>query len=461
MTWLRDTIAGRTIVVLVLGLGSILALAQYLYQSHIEREVTARNVESVVERLLIMADTILSIEPEKRDDSAHRMSGGPLELHWGREPLATAGGSLDEIAQRLRDRLIEKSPTLSSLGLVMGTSRSIDLAHHTAKGFDDQHTTLISLPLRDGSWLNVTLARVQTTRAVSPSVLLSAMLGSFGIVLVSVLMGRWLTRPLENLAVGARRLFLTSENLSLPETGTREVRTLASAINDLQRRIRRLVDDRTQMLAAVSHDLRSPLTRLRLRVESVADHVTRRSIIADLDEMEAMIDATLSFLRDDMASEKVQQVDVAAILETIADDATDAGHQVVIEAPGGLVVSGRHLALKRALTNLVQNAVKYGGAAHVTAKSDGTQISIAIKDKGPGIPSERLESVFDPFYRLEPSRGRGTGGHGLGLTIARAVMRAHGGHLRLENLKPRGLQALVELPIGTSISEPPADASRA
>ncbi len=448
MTWLRDTIAGRTIVVLVLGLGSILALAQYLYQSHIERDVTARSVDSVVERLLIMADTILSIEPEKRDVAAHRMSGGPLELHWGREPLATAGGNLDEVAIRLRDRLIERLPTLTALGLVIGTSRSVDTAHHQmAKGFDDQHTTLISLPLNDASWLNITLARVQTTRAVSPSVLLSALLGGLGVVLISYLMGRWLTRPLENLAYGARRLFLTTDNLPLPEAGTREVRTLASAINDLQRRIRRLVDDRTQMLAAVSHDLRSPLTRLRLRIENVSDHAMKRSVIADLDEMEAMIDATLSFLRDDMASETVQQVDVAAILETLADDAADAGQKVVIDAPRSLVIAGRHLALKRALTNLLQNAVKYGGSAHVTAKLEGAKIRIAIADEGAGIPDDKLEAVFDPFYRLDPSRGRGTGGHGLGLTIARSVMRAHGGDVKLHNIQPRGFQAVIELPI--------------
>lgn len=281
MTWLRDTIAGRTIVVLVLGLGSILALAQYLYQSHIEREVTARSVDGVVERLLIMADTIVSVEPEKRDADAHRMSGGPLELHWGREALATVGGNLDEVALHLRDQLIERSPVLATLGLVIGTSRSVEPVHQTTKGQDDLHTTLVSIPLSDGSWLNVTLARVQTTRAASPSVLLSAVLGSLGVVLVSVLMSRWLTRPLENLATGARRLFLTSENPPLPETGTREVRTLASAINDLQRRIHRPVDDRTQMLAAVSHDLRSPLTRRRLRAETVSHLATRRSIIAD------------------------------------------------------------------------------------------------------------------------------------------------------------------------------------
>jgi two-component system, OmpR family, sensor kinase len=262
-----------------------------------------------------------------------------------------------------------------------------------------------------------------------------------------VLMGRWLTRPLDRLAGDARRLFQTSENVPLAETGTREVRTLASAINDLQHRIKRLVDDRTQMLAAVSHDLRTPLTRLRLRIESVPNPCVRRSIEADLDEMEAMIDATLAFLRDDMASEEVEQVDLAAIIHTIADNAADAGQTVEVDIPRSIVVSGRHLALKRALTNLTQNGIKYGGSVAISAVIEDSRIGISIKDEGPGIPADKLDAVFEPFYRIEPSRGRRTGGHGLGLTVARTILRAHGGDVVLSNRTPRGLEAVVTLPV--------------
>ena len=456
MSWLTDTIAGRTIVVLLLGLGSSLALAQYLYQTGIEREVTASNVESLTDRLISLTHTITTFEPAKRDDAAHRMSGGPLELHWGRDPLAIAGGSLDPMTIMLRDRLLSRAAPLAEGGMVIGTSREgepSDSSQTNDRSGHGNHTTLISLPLSDGSWLNVTLARVQTARVASPSLLLSAAIGALAVVLVSILMGRWLTRPLDRLATGARHLFLTSENAPLPEAGTREVRTLASSINDLQLRIRRLMDDRTQMLAAVSHDLRTPLTRLRMRASSLADRDIQRSMEADLDEMEAMIDATLAFLRDDMSSESVEPVDVAAILQTIATDAADAGQQVEVEAPRSLVVVGRHLALKRALTNLVQNAVKYGGSAAITVVVIGGSARIVINDDGPGIAADRLETVFEPFFRIEPSRGRTTGGHGLGLTVARTIARAHGGDVTLRNRKPRGLQAELTLPV-TATSSP-------
>ena len=444
MSWLRDTIAGRTILVLVVGLGSILALAQYLYQTGIEREVTVRNADEVVERLVVLTESIASYPPEKRDDAAHRMSGGPIELHWAREPLATPGGNLDEVTLHLRDRLLARAPRLGGRGLIVGSSRPEKSV--TDGATDHNHITLISLPLEDGTWLNVSLARVQSTRASLPSAGLSILLGAIGVITLAALMGRWLTAPLDRLATSAQRLSLPGESAPLPATGTREVRTLAAAINDLLVRIRRLVDDRTGMLAAVSHDLRTPLTRLRLRAARLNDADARRSIETDLDEMEAMIDATLSFLRDDVAKEPVEAVDLVAILVTIANDATDAGHTIELQAPRSLVVTGRHLALKRALSNLVQNALKYGKTAKVTAALDSRIVRILIQDEGPGIPREMLETVFEPFYRLEASRGRSTGGHGLGLTSARSILRAHGGDVMLANGRPCGLEARVTLP---------------
>ncbi len=447
MSWLGDTIAGRTILVLVLGIGSILVFAQYLYQSGIEREISVRNTETIVERLLAVADTITSVEADQRDDAAHRLSGGLLELHWGREPLATAGGDLDGVTQALRDRLLARSSRLRDNGLIIGTSRSDARVEGTLKARDETHTTLISLLLSDASWLNVTLARVQVARANSPSVILSAALGALGIVMVSILMSRWLTQPLERLATGARRLFVTSDNAPLPETGTREVRTLAAAINDLQRRIGRLVDDRTQMLAAVSHDLRTPLTRLRLRTAGLENAQLRRSIEDDIGEMEQMIDATLAFLRYDLPAETIAPVDLAAIIATIASDSADAGHEVIVTSPRHLVVDGRHLAIKRALSNLLQNALKYGSNPTLTATSTDGVVTICVRDDGPGIPADKLETVFEPFQRLEPSRARRSGGHGLGLTVARSIARAHGGDVVLRNRSPSGLEARMTLPV--------------
>lgn len=221
---------------------------------------------------------------------------------------------------------------------------------------------------------------------------------------------------------------------------------LARAINELQERIRKLIDGRTQMLAAVSHDLRTPLTRLRLRIATIPDAKARHKAEADLDEMEEMIAATLSFLRDDVLKEKVEAVDIMAILATLEAEALDAGEQISIEGPRHIVVPGRHLALKRALGNLVQNALKYGGAACVRVAHGLDRIVITVEDDGPGLAPEQLAQMFEPFVRGEPSRARATGGHGLGLTVARTILRSHGGDVTLANKQPKGLVARVELP---------------
>ncbi|MBU1211113.1 MAG: HAMP domain-containing protein [Alphaproteobacteria bacterium] len=440
---LTDTIAGRTVLVLVLGLGSILFLAQYLYQVASERELLASNANRVAERLLVLAETITAVKPETRDTTAHSLSGGPLELHWSEEPLSTAGGRLDSAARTLRTYLLERAPALSSRGLIFGTSSA-----SPATDGDQDHTTVISLGLEDGSWLNVTLARVQSTRVSSPSFLVSLLVGALGVVVVAVLLSIWLTRPLNLLAKEARTLFVSGDDgRPVAETGTREVRTVAAAINEMHRRIDRLISDRTQMLAAISHDLRTPLTRLRLRATAIDDETLKKSVDHDLDEMEQMIDAALGFLKEGTDCEPVEPVDIAAILQTIADDAQDAGHAVDVELPRSVVVKGRHLALKRALTNLVNNAVRHGGAATITVRRDKREAVIIITDPGPGIPPDKLETVFEPFRRLDDARNLEKGGYGLGLTVARSVARSHGGDVILANRPEGGLAATFRLPV--------------
>ncbi len=444
MKWLPDTIASRTILVLMAGLGAIIVLAQLLYQQGIRHELSHAQTERLADRLLSLAETITSVAPELRDETAHRLSGGAIELHWARQPLTTQGGELEPDVVGLRDELLRRWPQLRGSGLVLGTSRTQG-AHENSPEFDDAHTTLMSLRLADDSWLNVTLVKTQPPRATSPSLITSIVLSALGVALVSILMSRWLTRPLDDLAEASRRLFVTADSIPLQESGTREVRTLAAAINELQLRISRLIDDRTGMLAAVSHDLRTPLTRLRLRVANIADAGLRSSIEADLDEMDEMIEATLEFLRTDKEREPIQPVDIRAILDTISANAADAGHTVEVSAPRHLVIDGRHLALKRALGNVVQNAVKYAGSARVTASIEKDQAQIVVSDDGPGVPHDQLEAVFAPFYRVEKSRARTTGGHGLGLTVARSIARSHGGDVVLSNRIPHGLDAVVTL----------------
>jgi hypothetical protein len=214
----------------------------------------------------------------------------------------------------------------------------------------------------------------------------------------------------------------------------------------MQGRIRSLISDRTQALAAVSHDLKTPITRLRLKAEALRNRKLAASIRGDLAEMEEMLDQTLAYLRGDPDDEPFRKLDLAALLQTLADDAADAGRQALFSG-GPLTIEGRPLALKRALGNLVGNAVKYGDEAEIDLRRDGDAAIITIDDNGPGIPEERIEEAFQPFKRLEASRSRDTGGFGLGLAIARAAVVGHGGAVTLANRPEGGLRATVMLPL--------------
>jgi signal transduction histidine kinase len=262
---------------------------------------------------------------------------------------------------------------------------------------------------------------------------------------------RRLTRPVRDLAEAADRLGRDVNAPPLPENGPTEVATAAHAFNTMAERIRRFVSDRTQMLAAIGHDLKTPITRLKLRAELLDDDEQRRKIIGDLEEMEAMIAATLAFARDDAAAEPSVRLDLAALCRTVLDEAADANPEladhIAYAGPEHLAVRARPVALKRALANLVGNAIVYGGSARLSLQEASPgQVRIAIDDDGPGVPEDELEGVFQPFRRLEASRNRETGGTGLGLTIARNILRAHGGDVVLGNRQGGGLTALATMP---------------
>jgi signal transduction histidine kinase len=219
----------------------------------------------------------------------------------------------------------------------------------------------------------------------------------------------------------------------------------------MQERLRRFIADRTQMLAAMSHDLRTPLTRLRLRAEFIAGLQQRRKMLADLDEMEAMVDATLDFARDDTYREPRSLVNLSVLIEDICEDAADAGGTVTFSGPQGVELHCRPAMARRALVNLVENAVKYGRRARVDLVGNAVLAVITVDDDGPGIPEQEHENVFAPFYRLEGSRNRGTGGVGLGLSVARTIAREHGGDITLVNRDGGGLRVCMELPAHGSI----------
>lgn len=304
----------------------------------------------------------------------------------------------------------------------------------------------VSVRLADGRWLNAaTLVPFNAPAWAWPS-LLSMGLMALAILVIVVFSVRRITRPLRTLAAAADRFGRGQDGAPPAEAGPEEVRRTIHAFNEMQDRLRRFVADRTGMLAAISHDLRTPITTLRLRAEFIEDPETRDKILETLAEMQQMTEATLAFLREDAAREDSRQVDVAALIQSLCDDLADAGREVAFAGAVRTPLVCRPVALKRALANLVENAVAYGARARVALEEDGAELRIVVDDDGPGIPPERMEEIFEPFVRLEGSRSRETGGVGLGLAIARSIARGHGGDVILENRPEGGLRAILRLP---------------
>jgi signal transduction histidine kinase len=303
----------------------------------------------------------------------------------------------------------------------------------------------------DQGWLIVTIPVPPPRPWHSPRFLQAFAVMTVAAAALSFWAVRQLTGPVGTLAAAAERLGRDVNAPPLPEDGPDEVARAAVAFNTMARRISRFVSDRTFLLTAIGHDLRTPITRLRLRSEFIEDDELRTKFLADLSELDGMVSATLAFGRDTSDQEPAVQLDLAALLRTVLDEATDAWpdspEAFVYAGQEHLTVQGRMMMLKRAFANLVTNAMKYGGAARValTPPANG-HVVITIEDDGPGVPPDQLERVFDPFYRVESSRNRETGGTGLGLPIARNIFRAHGGDVVLANRAGGGARAVVTLP---------------
>ncbi len=264
------------------------------------------------------------------------------------------------------------------------------------------------------------------------------------LVIVLYVAARNITRPLSALARATDSVGRDARPQPLEERGARELRVAARAFNTMQDRLHRYLDSRTRVLAAMSHDLKTPLTRLRLQVETLDNPAAEARIGRELDEMEAMVREALALFRGVEDGELAVPVDLNTLLAQVRQEFTDMGAQVSVTG-GAQPFTGRPQALKRCLTNLVANAVKFGTRADIELE-DGAVLAIYVRDRGPGIPGAELERVFEPFYRLESSRSRDSGGTGLGLSIARDIAQAHGGSLRLRNLPAGGLEAELRLP---------------
>ena len=303
----------------------------------------------------------------------------------------------------------------------------------------------LSISIAGGQWLNV------STRFERPPIQwpLYSML-TFGLTAMALLVAvSWfvmtgLLGPLRRLARASERLGRGEDIDALPERGPQEVRELTAGFNRMQDRLTRFVADRTRVLAALGHDLRSPLTAMRVHSEMVEEDETRESLVATVEEMQSMVEATLTFAKGLSGNEPMQDVDLQSFLEALRGDMVVP---FVLSDGPEVTVRLRPNAIRRALRNVIENAVRYGGSATLGWISADGEIEISVTDRGPGIPTAELERVFDPFFRLEESRSLETGGHGLGLSIARSILRAQGGEISLANHPDGGLIATIRLPV--------------
>lgn len=304
----------------------------------------------------------------------------------------------------------------------------------------------VSILLPDGYWLNAATHQVINPPGYLRAILISTLISVLVVSLAAFFIARRIAQPLRDLAMAAERLGRGENVEALNDTdGPQEVRRTAAAFNAMKARLRRFVADRTRMLAAVSHDLRTPITNLRLRVEMLEDAEARERMLATLDELRQTAETMLALAREE-AGEEPRPADLASLVDSVCTDLAESGQPVTCAPAEKIPIICRPVALRRIIRNLVENAVTYGGNAHVAVGRADGMLAVTIDDDGPGIADPDLERVFEPFVRLETSRSRRTGGAGLGLSIARSLAHAHGGDITLVRRPEGGLRATLRLP---------------
>ena len=458
--FLPNGLFGQTLAILLAGLIVSHAVGSWFYTTDREQAVRAVGGFAAAQRIANLTRLIEDAPPEWRSRIVAAASDQAFRISLSAEPPAgKPAGDNFPIVRAIKDFLIEQL----SLGSARQPRVSASLPNAPPSagwhpmmghgpmmhGFGPMGGFLdlqVAIPLPDGQWLAFATALPESGPSFSRQFLLSMGLMAIIILAVSVWAVRRVTAPLASLSAAAEQLGNDLNAPPIPETGTIETRQASHAFNTMQARLRGLIENRTRMLAAISHDLRTPLTLLRLRVENVDNATEREKMLATIAEMDAMVTTTLAFARDEATAETRRPTDLAALVQSIVDDMADTDAPVRMEPAEPVVQDCRPAALKRAIRNLIDNAVKYGKKANVAIKPKPKSIEITIDDEGPGIPEQELSRVFEPFYRLEESRSPETGGVGLGLAIAYSIVQAHQGELRLSNRPAGGLRASVMLP---------------
>jgi len=419
-------------------------------------QIAALVLASTVTLHLVVTTAFLINRPDRPDsppDGAHQLTDAALLL----------GSAKPDDRSRLIADLARAFPKLNIETLAPGTATGVEdndsqhlhgFRRHLGRGYKvvqlapegDAHRIGIELP--DGTVIAGHVESGPRPWFWGTPWLITLMTAFICITVLGLWAARALATPLSSFARAAENFSLDGEADPLPERGPEEIRSVARALNRMHERIARLMSDRTRMLAAISHDLRTPITRLRLRAEFIEDEGNRKRMLIDLDQMRSMLESVLSLLRNDRKIEAITLVDIASTLQLIADQFGDMGHVVHYDGPASATAAARPDDLHRGVTNLVENAVRFGAEVTIRLDVSGTTLVIDVEDDGPGISDARKQEMLEPFVRGDDARTMDDStGFGLGLSIARAIAIAHGGELSLHDRQPHGLIVRMQLPV--------------
>jgi signal transduction histidine kinase len=459
MRLLPRSLPGRLVLVVlpVLVVAQVVSLAVHMHERG-EALSQASGMQSA-QRIAGIVRLLDALAPQQRRDIARALSSPALEVTLERGALAAGdaphGARSALFGAMLRRYLGDDRPVAVEVGEAAPRAPLGGRGMHgawappmAAAHFLGQPglSFVAQVPLRDGVLATFDSRLPEETASWPYRLLLSLAVLLAAAIAVSLLAVRWVTRPLRAFADAASELGRDIHRPALEERGPLEVARAARALNTMQARLIAYLDERTRVLAAMSHDLKTPLTRLRLRAELLDDSALKTKIAADLDETQSMVAAALDYLRGAARDEAAAPVDVAALLESLQENMRVLGAEVAVEGAAARPLRARPQALKRCVSNLLDNAVKYGARVRVAVDDDARRLRIRVLDEGPGIPPAEIGKVFEPFYRVESSRNRATGGTGLGLSIAKGIAEDHGGSLELTNRAGGGLEATLILP---------------
>ncbi|WP_085032488.1 HAMP domain-containing sensor histidine kinase [Ensifer aridi] len=472
MRWWRKSLAAQFICFLLMALVVSQAISFLVSWDERDKALRAASKGEFISRTASLAKLLESIPPSFHTDVL-RASGTTYTRFWltTDDPIDAAVWRKQAIT-RLAEPLPNLLPAYSKPELISAapsTAPSIPAIHFFDKAvasegwtqlssemwtlprfakflpLGESHGMGIAVQLSNGQWLNSVYRKTIASALWNSQSLISLAITAATLALIGIMVANRIARPMRRLAGAAEALGRGQSVEPLPETGPDDIRRTTEAFNRMQARLTRFVEDRTRMLAAISHDLRTPLTSLRLRAEFVSDPDVQQRMLATIEEIQTMTEAALAFAREEAVTEPTRTVNLTALIESLCDDLSDLGQNVVFLDSPKITYRCRPEGLRRATRNLIENAVRYGGGARVWLSERPSGVQIIIEDDGPGIPEEDFERVFAPFFRLETSRNRETGGVGLGLSIARATVRHHGGDITLARPE-KGLRATITLP---------------